>query len=328
VKPTIYDVAALARVSIATVSRVLNGRARVTEETRARVMEAVESLSYRPSPVARGLAMRSTSVLALFYETFQGYYPMQVISGAESQAAASGYALLAYQIHGRDWDDLIRMPGRADGVVVSGNMAHETFLQALAKGGTPTVILGHAREDLKMDGVVADFAGGTRLATEHLIASGRRRLALVTGPEISGNAAERREAFLATLAEHGLESRPEWLREGDYTFVGGARAMKELLAGPERPDAVHCANDMMAMGAMQAIEQSGLHVPEDIAVVGFDGVEAGEYMTPPLSTVIQPIEDIGRAAVRLLLSRIENRDEPVREEILPTRLVVRGSSGA
>jgi LacI family transcriptional regulator len=327
VRPTIYDVADRAKVSIATVSRVLNGRARVTEETRARVMEAVATLGYRPSPVARGLAMRTTSVLAFFHESFQTNYASQLISGAESEAAARGYALLAYQIQGREWEDLLRMPGRADGVIVTGNAANEAFLQTLAGASTPTAVLGRARADLKMDGVVPDNAGGTTAAVEHLIGHGRTRIAHIAGPQDSGNAVERLNAYRETLARNGQNCAQEYVQQGDYSFVGGAKAMRSLLELPQRPDAVFAANDLMAMGAMRAIEHYGLKVGEDIAVVGFDGLEAGEYVTPPLTTVFQPIEDIGREAVRLVLWRLANPDAAVREEVVPTRLIVRGSCG-
>jgi len=328
VRATIYDVAERAKVSIATVSRVLNGRAKVTDETRARVMEAVEALNYRPSPVARGLAMRATSVLGLFHQNFQSIYAAQVISGAESEAAAASYALLAIQIEGKEWSELMRIPGRADGVIVTASPDNEAFLQALAQAGTPTVLLGHARQDLKMDGVVPDNRQGTIAALEHLIAHGRSKIAHIAGPESSTNAVEREQSYRDTMAQHGLPVPDGYLQHGEFNFVTGTTAMERLLALPEIPDAVFCANDMMAMGAMQAIAAADLRVPDDIAVIGFDGLEAGEYMTPPLTTVFQPIEDIGREAVRLLLWRIENREAPVREEIIRTQLIVRGSCGA
>jgi len=328
VRATIYDVAERARVSIATVSRVLNGRAKVTDETRARVMEAVEALNYRPSPVARGLAMRTTSVLALFHQNFQTNYAAQIISGAESEAAASGYALLAIQIEGKDWGELMRMPGRADGVIVTGSPDNESFLQALALGGTPTVLLGHSRQDLKMDGVVPDNRQGTVAALEHLAAHGRTRIAHIAGPEWSTNAIERVQLYQETMARLGLTVPEGYIQNGEFSFVGGGKAMQRLLALSERPDAVFAANDMMAMGAMQAVGEHGLSVPEDVAIIGFDGLEAGEYMTPPLTTVFQPIEDIGREAVRLVLWRLENPDAPVREELVRTELIVRGSCGA
>ena len=327
-RATIYDVAERAKVSIATVSRVLNGRAKVTDETRARVMEAVEALNYRPSPVARGLAMRATSVLGLFHQSFQSNYAAQVISGAESEAAACGFALLAIQIEGKEWADLMRMPGRADGVIVTASPDNEAFLQALAHAGTPTVLLGHARHDLKMDGVVPDNSQGTVAALEHLVAHGRKRIAHIAGPHWSTNAVEREQAYRATMAEHGLAVPDGYLQVGEYNFISGTTAMEKLLALPEPPDAVFCANDMMAMGAMQAIAGAALRVPEDIAVVGFDGLEAGEYMTPPLSTVFQPLEDIGRIAVRLLVDRIKSPDAAVQEEVVATKLIARGSCGA
>ncbi|MFO7697914.1 MAG: LacI family DNA-binding transcriptional regulator [Anaerolineae bacterium] len=326
-RATIYDVADRAKVSIATVSRVLNGRAKVTEETRARVMEAVATLAYRPSPVARGLAMGATSVLAVFYESFQSVFFSTLLAGAESEAAANGYALMAYQIQGREWEDLIRMPGRADGVIVSSSPNNEAFLQSLAQSATPTVVLGHARADLKMDGVVPDSIMGVNAVIEHLMGHVRKRIAHIAGPASSRQSAERRQAYIDALARHGLTCPEECLVQGDFSFVGGAQAMARLLALPEPPDAVFAANDVMAMGAMQSIEQHGLKVGVDIAVVGFDGLEAGEYMTPPLTTVFQPIEDLGRVAVRLLLERIEHPEAPVQEEVLPTALIVRGSCG-
>jgi len=326
-KATIYDVAERARVSIATVSRVLSGRARVTEETRARVMEAVAALNYRPSPVAQGLAMRATRVLAFFYESFQSRYASLLLSGAESEAAANGYALIAVQIRGRQWDDLLRMTGRADGVIVPGVSDQEQFLQALHQAATPTVLLGHARPDLLMDGVVADNRAGIAAAVEHLVQHGRQRLAHIAGPGASGDSAERQAAFKKAVAAAGLPVRKEWIQPGDMSVGGGTRAMEALLALPERPDAVVAANDLQAIGAMQALARHGLDVPGDVAIIGFDGLEEGEYVTPPLTSVYQPISAIGRAAVRLLLARLGDPEAQVCEEVLPVELIVRGSCG-
>ncbi len=326
-KATIYDVAKKAGVSIATVSRVVSGRARVTEATRARVLEAVEELNYRPNPVAQGLALQSTRTLALIIERFDNVYPALIVGGAEAEAREHGYHLLVQQLSDLSVDDMLRLAARADGLILSGSANSGELAQSVVEQGTPVVILGRLVPGLRADGVVADNYGGAREAVEHLIGHGYQRIAHIAGPADSRHAEERLCAYQDTLEKHGLAVRQEYIIQGSYSHEGGYKAACQLLELAEPPEAVFCADDLIALGAMMAAEAMGYVVPDDLAIVGFDGLETGAYVNPPLTSVYQPMEPIGREAVKMLLWRIENPEEDLRETVLPTELLIRRSCG-
>lgn len=326
-KATIYDVAKKAQVSIATVSRVVSGHARVTEGTRARVLEAVRELNYRPNPVAQGLALQSTRTLALIIERFDDIYPAKIIAGAETEARKSGYHLLVQQLPDLGVEDILRLSARADGLIISGALSTENLLHVLAEQGVPTVALGVTMPGLRIDGVVADNYGGAFRAVEHLIEHGYRRIAHITGPETSGHAEARYRAYQNALQEHGITLRQEYVVKGTYTYESGHEAMAQLLDLPVPPDAVFCADDLIALGALLMAHERDYSVPERLALIGFDGQETGAYVSPPLTTVYQPMEQLGQVAVQTLLWRIANPNEEPRQTVLPTELWIRRSCG-
>ncbi len=326
-RATIYDVARRAQVSIATVSRVVSGRARVTEETRARVLEAVKELNYHPNPVAQGLALQSTRTLALIIEGFDNIYPAKIVAGAETEARVHDYHLLVQQVADLDGDKLRRLSGRVDGIIISGAATADELLQAAVEQDIHAVRLGYLIPDLHADAVVADNYKGAYEAVEHLIEHGYRRIAHISGPESSPHGKERANAYLAALQDHAIPQPEEYLVRGDYTHERGFQAMASLLELAEPPDAVFCADDLLAMGAILAVHELGYEVPDDVAIIGFDGLETGAYVTPPLTSVYQPIEQLGRVAVETLLWRISNPDKELRETVLPTELVIRRSCG-
>lgn len=326
-KATIYDVAKRAKVSIATVSRVVSGHARVTEETRARVLEAVQELNYRPNPVAQGLALQSTRTLALIIERFDNVYPALIVGGAEAEARDRGYHLLVQQLSDLSLDELLRLAARTDGLIMSGSSSNAELVQSVVQQGTPVVILGRLMPDVQADGVVADNYGGAFGAVEHLIEHGYRRIAHITGPQDSRHAAERLQAYRDAMKKHDLAVADEYVVQGTYSYESGFEAAQNLLRLAEPPEAVFCADDLIALGAMLAAQEMGYDVPGNLAIVGFDGLDTGAYVNPPLTTVYQPMEEIGREAVATLLWRIANPDEELREVVLPTELLVRRSCG-
>lgn len=326
-KATIYDVARRAQVSIATVSRVVSGRARVTEETRARVLEAVRELNYHPNPVAQGLALQSTRTLALIIDHFDSIYQAKIVAGAETEARAHDYHLLVQQVADLDGDKLRRLSGRIDGIIISGGASTDELLRAATEQSIHTVRLGSLVPDLRADAVVADNYKGAYEAVEHLIGHGYRRIAHIAGPESSPHGKLRAKAYHAALEDHAIPQPKEYLAHGDYTHESGFQAMVGLLELSEPPDAVFCADDLLAMGANLAVHELGYSVPNDVAIVGFDGLETGAYVTPPLTSVYQPIEQLGRVAVETLLWRMAHPDEELRETVLPTEIVLRRSCG-
>ncbi len=299
----------------------------MTEETRARVLEAVHELNYRPNPVAQGLALQSTRTLALIIERFDNIYPALIVGGAEAEARDQGYHVLVQQLSDLSVDELLRLSARTDGVIMSGATSNEELLQALAEQGTPTVLLGKLLPEIRADGVVADNYGGAYAAVEHLIEHGYQRIAHITGPDNSRHAEARLRAYQDALQAHDMPLRDEYIAKGAYSHESGYEVMSGLLDLPEPPDAVFCADDLIALGAMMAAEAYGRQVPGELAIVGFDGLETGAYVSPPLTTVFQPMEQIGRVAVQTLLWRIANPNEEPRETVLPTELLLRRSCG-
>jgi LacI family transcriptional regulator len=338
------DVARVAGVSVATVSYVLNGGPRsVSDDKRRRVLRAVSDLGYRPNAIARSLRARRTRILGLVLPNSANPYFAALVYAIEEAATARGYqvivanaaerpereaahieALLRLQIDGLIWipADLPRA-GRLTPVptipTVQVDRTHES--SPPGAGGVP------------FDVVEADNAGGGRLATEHLLALGHRRLACLAGPANHRHTEARLEGFRAALAR-ALEGPLEWaplVAYGDFAYASGAAIAAGwcALPGPERPTGIVCGNDAMAIGALSAIAAAGLHVPGDISVTGYDDLPQAAFTVPPLTTVAQPLAAVATAAVERLLARVEHPTgaPPAEHTVLPVRLVVRRSTG-
>jgi LacI family transcriptional regulator len=339
--PTVYEVAERAGVSIASVSRVLAGHDRVRPDTRDRVLSAVAELGYVPSGAAQDLAGRRTAVLGLCFPDLVGdreaddgdamYWYDEVIRGMERAARRGGYALLIAASHESDDANLVlTVAGRCDGLVVLGGTAPLPTLEHVA-ARVPVLLLAAPRDAVESPGLldhlyVANEAGMRQLTGHLLDAHGLRDLAFVAGPEDSPDSHGRLDGLRAALAERGLPADPPVLR-GDFTTAGGAAAVGHLLGTRRLPSALVCANDQTAIGAMSALARAGLRVPEDVVVTGFDGVHIGRHLLPGLTTVVQPMRELGRTAVRLLRERISGTAGPGRDIELPVRVELRGSCG-
>ncbi len=291
------------------------------------MLEAVHELNYRPNPVAQGLALQSTRTLALIIERFDNVYPAKIVSGAEFEAREHGYHLIVQQLSDLDVDELLRLAARTDGLILSGSTLGVEMVHDAVDQGTPVVVLGRLLPEMRADGVVADNYSGACEAVEHLIEHGYQRIAHITGPTVSRHANARLRAYQDVLAKHGMTLGDEYTVQGAYSHESGYEAMSGLLDLAEPPDAVFCADDLIALGAMMAAEALGYDVPGKLAVVGFDGLETGAYVNPPLTSVFQPMDKIGRTAVQTLLWRIANPKEEPREIVLPTELLIRRSCG-
>jgi LacI family transcriptional regulator len=336
--PTVYEVAALAGVSTATVHRVLAGNDRVRPERRDRVLAAVAELGYVPSGAARDLAARRTGVLGLCFPDLIGeaddhavdsnavYWYDEVIRGMERAARRTGYAVLIAAS-----DDLAlvtSVAGRCDAMVVLGDTVSAAGLAQIARR-IPVAVLAGRRGDAApvLDHLLVDNVGGARDVTAHLLDVHRLRDPwFVAGPD-SPDAAARFEGFQAALAERGLPVPERPQATGDFTTVGGRKAVGELLAAGHRPSALVCANDQTAIGAMAALEDAGVRVPKDVAVTGFDGLELGWHVRPSLTTVAQPMRRLGVLAVDMLLERLRNPEAAAQVVELPVRLELRASCG-
>ncbi|MFD7497647.1 LacI family DNA-binding transcriptional regulator [Streptomyces sp. NPDC059832] len=346
--PTVYDVAERSGVSIATVSRVYRTPDSVRAQTRERVLEAARQLGYVPSGNARGLASRTTGVLGLCFPDYADpdaeadaeadsdaddavmLYSDQIIRGMERAARRHGYALLiAASLEGGPESLVAKVAGRVDGFAVLAQTVPTEDLEVISRR-LPVVMLAGPREIDHLDHIVVANADGERELARHLIEDhGLRRLAFVGGEVESPDAEARFLGFRQACRDAGLPvpDAPD-LRAEMMTQAEGARAAEALLDRPgERPEGVLFANDQMAVGALRALERRGVRVPEDIAVTGFDGIPLSRIVRPPLTTVRQPIRQLGEQAVELLVQRLGNSgSEPV-SLMLPVSLIRRASCG-
>lgn len=326
---TAHDVAALAGVSQATVSLVLTGnpRARVSEETRARVRRAASELGYRPNLLARGLVQRRSYALGVLVPDLANPFYVDVVTGVERVAAEEGYGVLLCDARERGAAAHVEMlrARLVDGVIVDAVGAASLPEEALA--GLNVVLVDEPSE--RWPGVASDARAAGRLAAEHLLGLGHRCVGYF-GPATDVHAYRMRErGFVERVREAGVGIRSEWLRRVPPTVAGGAEAMRLVLAGAERPTAVFCGNDLLALGALKGCVVAGVGVPEAMSVVGCDDIEMARVVTPELTTVAVPARELGARAARLLIRRVEGGEEGTRppRAPLPVRLRPRGTSG-
>ena len=327
---TIKDVARAAGVSVATVSRVWNDAAFVSPETRQRVAEIAARLGYSPHGAARSLITRTTFALGVLLPDLYGEFFSEIIRGIDHRAQAAGYHLLVSSSHeSKDEIDaaLRSMRGRVDGMIImSSDLEARRTLHAL-QGSFPVVLLNGGAESDAFDTITIENHEGAREMTRHLLARGHRRIAMIGGPRRNFDAAERLRGYESALAEKGIALDESLLVQGDFSELSGHRAVKQLLALEPRPTAIFAANDSMAIGALSALRENDLRVPDDMAVAGFDDIPLARYMHPPLSTVHVDISQLGERAAALLLSTLEQGTRPHEHLQLSTTLVIRASCG-
>jgi len=326
-------------VSITTVSKVLNNHADISDATRTRVLAKVEELGYQRNAVARSLTLRRTHTLGIVIPDLMHSFFVEIIAGIERVASPRGYGLLlcsSGEDSRKERAELEMLRGRqVDGVVLASAHApgNTDILRQLTRHGTTLVMID--RDDhpgVKCHRVLTDDERVGELATTHLLDVGRRAIAHIAGPPIV-HAKRRERGWRDALKARGIRAAAEWLAAGGFMESDGYKAMKRLLAVKPRIDAVFAANDPAAIGAMKAIWDENLRVPDDIAVVGVGDIALGDLLRVPLTTVGWSRQDLGRHAAELLLNGLErdddddDADEPQRV-VIPPRLIVRESSGA
>ena len=326
---TIKDVARAAGVSVATVSRALNGADNVLPHTRQRILDVARELRYSPSGAARSLITRRTDTIGALLPDLHGEFFSELIRGIDQAARARGLHLLLSSSHD-DADEaaaaLRAMNGRVDGLVVMSPHADDDFLSQNLPPTLPAVLLNSGVSKPTQRVFAVDNFGGARAMTEHLVRSGRRRIAFLGGPQANFEARERERGYRAGLGK-GMEP---WLLEGDFSEGGGQRAGAALLALPakERPDAVFAANDIMAIGLLGALLAGGVRTPEDIALAGFDDIPISRYVSPALTTMHVPIAALGSQALDALANTLESNAAHPGATVMPVELVVRQSCGS
>ncbi len=325
---TIRDVAERAGVSVASVSRVLNGAGPVTEATKNRVLEAARALQYVPHSGARSLSTSKTRMIGVILPDLHGEFFSELIRGMDVAARSLGYHLVVSSSHddAEEASAAIRsMRGRVDGLIVRSPHLDAGKLAAGLAGRTPILVM-NGSADAARPSIVVDNHGGAVQAVEHLVATGRRRIVHIAGPAGNLEAAARLAGYLEAMARAGL---PTSVVAGDFTQASGHAAGVELAGRELRPDAVFASNDIMAVGAMLALQDGGLRVPEDIALVGFDDVPIAALVRPGLTTLRIRIAETGQGALERLVRVIKAADEAVADtacEIVRPELVVRPSS--
>ncbi len=333
-RPTLEEVAAAAGVGRGTASRVINGSPKVSERARKAVEVAVAELGYVPNRAARTLVTQRTDAVALVIaeseeRVFAEPFFAGLVRGVGIALGDAGLQLVLLLAHaaqrgGRLDEYLTRQ--HVDGVLLVSLHAHDELPERIAARGLPVVLGGRATEDQAGPYVDADNALGARLAVEHLVGRGRRRIATIAGPTDMVVGRTRFEGYLSGLAAAGLDADETLVERGDFSQGSGERAMRTLLARHPDLDAVFCANDLMAAGALRVLRETGRTVPRDVSVVGFDDSPLAQSTDPPLTTVHQSPEEIGREMVDLLLETMRHPDEPPGPRLLETSLTVRESS--
>ncbi|SRR5579883_206473 len=330
-RTAIRDIAARAGVSVATVSRVLNGRPDVAPATRNVVLRYIRESGYVSNRSARGLASGRSGLIGLTVPRVFGEYFTQIIAGAaEALYERDARFILCPTEHQRDREvSLLErvMHGTADGAVLILPSESAAELAQLRRRGFPFVVIDPpvpVGDDIPVI-AVANWAGG-KLATEHLIALGHRRIAVITGPAAWSASIDRLAGYHSALLAAGLPIVPDLVCEADFTIAGGYNMARRFLSRADRPTAIFAQNDLMAVATLRAALEMGLRVPDDLSIVGFDDVEPASLVNPALTTVSQPLQEIGRLAVTVLFRQLAGETLDARRVELSTRLVVRAST--
>lgn len=328
---TIRDVARLAEVSPATVSKVLNDGQYVSESARERVLAAIDMLDYRPNAVARSLKSRRTLTIGLITDDLEGVFTASMMRGVEQATNELGYSVFLCNSYGRmerEREDLaVLLDKQVDGVILmSGYRVRERGAPALELRQVPVVFLYQYTKDVEAPCVIPDDYDGGRLGTQHLLSSGRRRIALINGPYHYEATHHRFHGYRDALQEAGIAHDPALVRTGRWDETSGFQHTHELMALSDPPDAIFCCSDSLAAGAIDALLQLGVRVPEDIAIVGFDNRHFSAHQQPPLTTVALPLLEMGRLAGQLLVSSIQGESPNPGVYKVPCSLIVRKSS--
>lgn len=327
---TIKDVAARAGVSFATVSHVLNGTRRVSDAARGRVERAVDELGYVPSALARALKTNQTRMLGVLVPNIVNPYFAELTRGIEDRCRRAGYAVFLCNCD----DDLVRQTRyvqtlrqrRVDGLLLAVAAGEASELEsALATVRTPLVVVERALPGHVTDVVRVDNTAGARLAVQHLLTQGHRRIACLAGPARFEVSRARVAGWHEALVTAGIRPEADWLLEGDFSTADGHRLTHQMLAHGGF-SAAFASNDLFAIGALRAAAERGLVVPRDLSVIGFDGIDLGAFLHPALSSVGYPIRQLGERAAAVLIERISHPGARAREVVLEPQLILREST--
>jgi LacI family transcriptional regulator len=325
---TLHDVAKAAKVSPSTVSRILNGTAVVSPDKRKSVEEAIARLGYRPNFMAQALAKGRSMLVGVVTQSISSPFYGESFVGIETGLHQSGYHPMFISSHWQVQEERavieILTARRADALIVMGGNLEDSFLRRTA-GIMPLVTVGRTVAGLEWQSVQINQIEGAKMGMRHLLELGHRRIAHIAGPSSHRDAGERLNAYKQALTEYSIEFDPSLVVEGNYQEQGGLLATEQLLSRHSNITAIFCANDQTAYGARLALYRRGFRVPEDISLLGFDGLFSSSFTTPPLTTVRQPGEEMGNAAAKMILSLLEGKT-PSQIAIVPTLMVRESTS--
>jgi LacI family transcriptional regulator len=332
---TLEEIARLSGVSRSTVSRVINQQPNVSDEVRKRVEAVIEETGYQPNLAAQTLVSKRSWMIGLVLprsvSTFftDPYFP-RLTQGIAQSCNQYDYTLGLFLVSTKEDEEKIlprvSRKGMLDGVLIQSGQIGDQLIERLTNSNLPVVVVGSPLHSKDISYIDVDNISGAYNAVSHLIRLGYQRISTITGLLGSAAADDRLDGYKKALIERGRNLDQSLIVEGDFTEAGGYYAMQQLL--PAKPDAVFAASDVMAIGAMRAVREAGLKIPEELAFVGFDDVAVATYANPKLTTIRQPIVRFGINAVEILIDLIENGVEPPRRIIMDTQLIIRDSCGA
>jgi len=332
--PDIRTVAALAKVSIATVSRTINGSPAVSERLSKRVWLAIKQLNYFPNTHARSLVSGRSRILGIIVENITNPFFPELIQSFEEIAVAHGYEILVSSSNSDPavLTNCVRrmLERKVEGVAVLTFGEEEPVLNELVNRDIPMVLAEFKLDDPKTSTILLDYTTGIHAAVKHLADLGHRRIAFLSGPRVLHSAVTRENDYRTAMEAAGLATQKKWVVECDHTLKGGMGGYGQLKALSTRPSAILCSNDMTAIGVLRAAYTDGLRVPQDLSVVGLDDIDFAEFTLPPLTTIRLSRVELARAAFEALRLQVEDADNPKmqREFLVSTSLVVRGSTAA
>lgn len=329
----IHEIAKKAGVSIATVSRAFNSNSLIKNDTRIRILRIAEELNYKPNPMARGLSTRQTDTIGVILPDLVGEFFMDIIHGIDEETDKSDKFILVSSSHSKRniIEILIEFlsSGRVDGVVLMAPQINKEITKLVKKSKRPIVLINAGNEIKDVVNFHINNYQGAFINIEHLIGHGYKNIGMITGPDENWDAIERYAGFSDALKKHDINLKPNLIIDGDFSIKAGYYGFMRLMSQTEKPDAIFCANDMMALGAYEAAKTSNIQIPNDVALTGFDDIFLTRLIQPRLTTVHVPVVELGSKAVRYLLSMINGDVDPniPYVEALSTGLVIGGSCG-
>jgi len=330
-KATIYDIAREAGVSIATVSQVINGKGKISEKRRAEIMEIMERLHYQPSAIAAALTGKQTYTLGLLVPDISNPYFAELARAVEDRSRQLGYSVVICSTDNKDerverYLNLLQQK-RVDGMMIGTGIDNAEILSPLLQQSIPVALIARHMPSLSVHTVTIDDILGGALAADHLLELGHTRVAVLSEPSKVSSSQERVRGFRETLIKAGLTLEPNQIRESAADLSSAKKEALLLLGEKDHPTGLFCCNDIQAIGALQAAKELGLRVPEDVSIIGFDNTILASVTSPPLTTVAQPIEELGHRAVDLLIEELKDEQKEPQKIVLKPELVIRESAG-